>query len=125
MFDGSKVKIDENEEISCQELKLGLAASALRLLLVPTRDCNNQKGYSPKDHCFVFSISKIVINLVVTAPPIHTHTCNSPPLPPNTHTHTLASSPGPSQKSGKGPGHTCKLARMCESAYHVIITCLM
>ena len=85
MFNGSKVKIDENEEISCQELKLGLAASALRLLLVPT---NNQKGYSPKDHCFVFSISKIVINLVVTAPPIHTHTCNSPPLPPNTHTHT-------------------------------------
>ena len=37
------------------------------------------------------------------------------------HTHPstqLASSPGPTQKSGKGPGVTCKLSLCAESAYY-------
>ena len=51
MFDGSKVKIDDNKKKikKSQELKFGVAASALRLLLAPDkRLSNNQKGYSPK-----------------------------------------------------------------------------
>ena len=105
-----KIKIKKS-----QELKFGVAASALRLLLAPDkRLSNNQKGYSPKRPWGgEVSISKIVINLAVTVPPIHTHTCTLPPPPPNTHIHSLVSSPGPTPKIGKGAWLHFQTSRMC------------